>query len=853
MVAKFRRDAIVRGSMRTARILLSATVLSFVVHAAACGGSNGEGIQPPGTANDDAGGDGTDAAATPDRDGGAPSSDASVTPDAPSSGDGSTADGGPKAARCVAGKKGTAGLLLQGTVLAPDKVIDAGEVLIDASGVIRCVAQSCASDPRAAAASVITCASGVISPGLINAHDHITWGAVAPVDHGTTRYEHRHDWRKGTHNATKITIGAPGSGDAVSAAELRFVMSGATSSASSGGERGLLRNVDSIGNPNLLEGLPAQAADFDTFPLNDSTPSLQVSGCAYSATRTTSASIAPFDSYLPHIAEGIDIEARNELLCTSMSDQYDLVKPQTAIIHSIAILAKDAALYQQRGAAVIWSPRSNVSLYGNTAPVTMLDAAGVPIALGTDWLPSGSMSMGRELRCADELNAKYFGKHFTDADLWRMVTTNAAFAVGAPTQIGQLRPGFVGDVSIFDGSVNKAHRAVIAANAEDVILVLRAGVPLYGDAALMSDAALGASACEEVDVCGFPHKACVARDIGGSTTLASVTAAGKYPLFFCAGQTPTTEPSCVPYRDTYASGITATDKDGDGIADATDNCPDVFNPVRLVDGTAQADGDGDGKGDACDPCPLAAGVTCAKPGSAADDDLDGVPNSADNCPLVANADQADADNDGVGDACEAISVIAQMRNPTAAGHTPLKTIVKVGGVYVTATTAYPNGQTGFFVQDPSATTFGGIFVATPSAPTVAIGNRVTVVGEYAEVLSISTLLAKVVTVESNGTTLPFAPIVVAAPGDLANAATAEAYESMLVEVDGVSVLITNPDAPKDFDEFTVTGNLRVDDTLFPPLDNTYAVGTNFSKIVGIEAFAFKNWKVWPRAASDIVP
>ncbi|HUE29439.1 MAG TPA: thrombospondin type 3 repeat-containing protein, partial [Verrucomicrobiae bacterium] len=42
------------------------------------------------------------------------------------------------------------------------------------------------------------------------------------------------------------------------------------------------------------------------------------------------------------------------------------------------------------------------------------------------------------------------------------------------------------------------------------------------------------------------------------------------------------------------------DTDGDGIPDAQDNCPAIWNP-------AQTDTDGDGIGDVCDPCPLAPG------------------------------------------------------------------------------------------------------------------------------------------------------------------------------------------------------------------------------------------------------
>jgi hypothetical protein len=73
-----------------------------------------------------------------------------------------------------------------------------------------------------------------------------------------------------------------------------------------------------------------------------------------------------------------------------------------------------------------------------------------------------------------------------------------------------------------------------------------------------------------------------------------------------------------------------TDFDADGRADDTDNCPAVPN-------ADQADADGDGPGDACDP----------------DDDNDGVLDTADNCRITSNPDQRDTDADGVGDACDA--------------------------------------------------------------------------------------------------------------------------------------------------------------------------------------------------------
>ncbi len=835
--------------MKLARSFVFLPLLSAAVFAA-CGGDDGGATPgtPEGGAPIDASLDGTSPDlpdADPVRDGG---TDA-------------TRDSGPAAVRCVVTKQGTSGTILHGQVLAPEQIIDDGDVLIDNGGIIRCVAKSCANADGAGAASIVTCANGVISPGLINAHDHIDFAATAPIPH-TMRYNNRHDWRTGP-NKLKYQSGK---GDVILAAELRFLMSGTTSNATSGGERGLVRTIAYATAPNqsFLNGLPVQQSFFDTFPLNDSTPNLHASGCDdYWAAKTDGgkpnavtmpSEIAPLDGYLPHIAEGINLEARNEFVCLSAGDGHDLLQAQTSVIHSIATNAEDAKVFHDRRASLIWSPRSNVSLYANTAPVTLFDTSGVPIALGTDWLPSGSMNMNRELRCADELNSKYFGKHFSDAELWKMVTINAAFAIGAHNEIGQLRPGFVGDVTVFDGTVNKAHRAVVGANVEDVVLVLRGGVALYGDAALVSDPALGGSKCEDIDVCGAARKACVARDVGGGSTLDSVRKAGEavYPLFFCANETPKDEPSCVPLRDKYASGITATDSDGDGEPDTTDLCPNVFDPIRPIDGATQADTDKDGKGDACDPCPLDPSDACTKL-TAHDDDGDGVTDGADNCPLVANADQADTDSDLVGDACEVAAAITEVRNPNDSKHTPPKTIVKVSGLYVTALTPLPYGETGFYAEDGTGAPFTGIFVVTATPPTVAVGNVVAVVGEYVEQGSSSKLLAKTVLVKDAATTLPFAPKVIANPADLAASATAKPWDGMLVEVDAVTVVTMNPDAPKDYDELEVTGKLRVDDQLYLPFDNTYPVATKFSKIVGIAGFSFGNWKLWPRGATDLVP
>ncbi|MEO8701169.1 MAG: amidohydrolase family protein [Kofleriaceae bacterium] len=767
-------------------------------------------------------------------------------------------------ATCEVTGTGTA-KLLKGIVLTPTTVYRGGQVAVDAAGAISCVGCDCA----AGGETVISCPDGTISPGLINTHDHITFTQNQPYTQTAERYEHRHQWRRGQDMHHEIPSAGGASADQIRWGELRFLMGGATSIVGSGGQPGLLRNLDSANQEGLSQG----RVNFDTFPLDDSGGNRRTTDCNYGADATTAESIAGDAAYEPHTAEGIDTTARNEFLCES-SDAYDTAAPgishnlllgKTAMIHAIGLQPSDYGAMANAGTGLIWSPRSNITLYGDTAKVTTAERLGVEIALGTDWMPTGSMNLLRELKCADSLNKSYY-HYFTDVQLWQMVTTNAAAVTATDDVIGLLAAGKVADIAVFKANGGKTFRAVIDAEPQDVALVMRGGKTLYGDDTTV--AAL-AQNCDVVDVCTTSKRVCTMGEVG-KTYDALKTAAGAniYPAFACGE--PENEPSCKPARTVavngstvYTGDVSATDSDGDGIADASDKCPMVFDPIRPVDNGVQGDSDNDGVGDACDPCPLDPDTSTCTVVDPNDRDHDGVANDVDNCPDIANTDQADGDSDDKGDVCDACPTVP---NPGAAGcavsiysikdgTTPTGTTVRVNNAIVTG-----RGTNGFFVQIKEGDTGylgsdnSGLFVFTgAAAPTLAnatVGARVTIDGRIAvfqSQIELDTVTS--VTVNAVGPEAAPAPIAATYAEVKTGGTRATKLESVIVSLGASNV--TAADAA--FGEFTMTAGtdtLIGDDFLFVPVPPV-AVGQAFTAVKGILTLRQMASKLEPRNAADL--
>ena len=751
----------------------------------------------------------------------------------------------PASGICEASKGTGSAVILHGNVLGDGTTYEGGEVVYE-GGQITCVGCNCASTPGYNEATRVECGSAAISPGLINAHDHLNYNDRWPLPStaaGGKRYNHRHEWRASVSTPSN-KYGTAAASNGMRWNELRQLMSGTTSIAASTKANGLLRNLDELEAKDKDKGF--SPLEYQVFLLGDSNRSFKAD-CGWNYGKTEYA-VSQLHGMVTHTAEGINDYAHEEFRCQSSSfdKAQDFTEKNVAHIHGVGLQAVDYFNMARDKSKLIWSPRSNVSLYGMTAQAPILARMGGVVALGTDWTYSGSATMTREMACAAELSHTRYEDFFSAEDIWRMATKNAAIATSSDDKIGTLSAGKLADIAIFHSTPGVFHQAAITATTKDVALVLRAGEPMFGEEGVIS--ALGAP-CDPVQVCGETRQVCASRELGGTTyqQIADAVLDGTenadraYPAVFC--ETPPQEPSCAPSRPNEYADLSATDSDGDGIEDSKDNCPKMFNPVRPIDKGVQADSDNDGIGDVCDPTPLLIDV-----------DGDGVDNDTDNCPFVANAAQEDADGDGKGDACDACpsqpnasSVCGPSATTISAirqGQVPEGAMVRVVDVIVTAVSSK-----GFIAQDPSITNgqYAALYVFTNAAPGVAIGELVSFSGVVDEYFGQTEVASAIVSSHASG--VPITPIALS----VADAAT-EPYESVLVTVSDINAVESPYDCVVDDSACKDTALWKINNTLL--VSNQFFKGTPFpstgASVTGVTFYRYNRFRICPRTPADVV-
>jgi len=360
---------------------------------------------------------------------------------------------------------------LRGCVLTPERKLDDGYVLVSGANI-----ESVGTAAPGGTKVIET--EGVILPGLIDLHGHPEYNVFAAWE-PPRLYKNRYLWRGSDEYKAvvkepwaKLTVDPSLLQTLTRFAEVRALVGGVTaiqgaSAKYPGKEEALVRNVDLriFGQHKARSVIDLGRADsHDRQLLKQHIDDGEVTAV-----------------YM-HLAEGLDDRSRKEFDDLVGSN---LLTKATVIIHGTALTDEHLGHVKDAGAKLVWSPQSNLRLYGDTTHAAKALDLGIPLGLGADWLPSGSATLLGELKIARRrlqlqgatLTADQLNKRLVHA-----VTSDAASIAGLADQLGALDKGRVADVLVLERRFDDPWQNVVEAEPSWVELVTIGGDLAYGRA-----------------------------------------------------------------------------------------------------------------------------------------------------------------------------------------------------------------------------------------------------------------------------------------------------------------------------------------------------------------------------------
>lgn len=424
-------------------------------------------------------------------------------------------------------------LLLQGALLLPDRVVDPGELLI-VDGLIKCAQASCQGDPQAAGATTIQ-TYGIISPGLIDGHNHLPYNFLPEWVPGQGKsFTNRYQWaddpdyeehvRPFSANRSSNTHFCP----SAKWGELRSLLHGTTTMQSQSFDRtcirGGVRNADH-----------SHELQYDHMRTSIASPRDITDSEAMGILASLTAVQEPSTRYAVHMGEGyegdnITLEFSSFAGRDSRQNRHagtSLLVPKTSIlIHGVALSDAELLEVKQTQSHIVWSPSSNMVLYGRTADIGRILELDISVGIGPDWTVSGEDDLLAELRYAQRFAIEKSIMRLTPQKLWQMATVDGAYVLGLDAFIGKLVPGAVADITVFRrrNSPTDLYEQAINSKAQDVRLVLIGGAAHSGDKTLNSVA--WRQDCDAINACGVDKFVCASYQDGDTLgTLASIETA----------------------------------------------------------------------------------------------------------------------------------------------------------------------------------------------------------------------------------------------------------------------------------------------------------------------------------------
>ncbi|MCB0629120.1 MAG: amidohydrolase family protein [Lewinella sp.] len=335
---------------------------------------------------------------------------------------------------------------------------------------------------------------GTIYPGMIELHNHLPYN-ILPFWLPIKRFQNRGQWGRikeyrkfitGPMQTLGKTAGYPGA--IVRYTECKSLIGGVTTSQGwtlanslikKRYYRGLIRNVEETNDPELPE------AETRIGDVTEAQAFLD--------------SIKPDKTKLLHLSEGVDELARSFFTNLQIDEDHWAITDRLAGIHCTGLDPEDFEIFASKGGSMIWSPFSNIILYGDTAKIQSAKDHGIKIALGADWAPSGGKNLLEELKVA-KLYSDHSGGIFTNQELVEMVSINPARILGWDAKLGSIEKGKKADLLVLIGYQDNAYDKLIEANEKNISLVVINGIPRWGQERLISKFPIDHAELEEVEI-----------------------------------------------------------------------------------------------------------------------------------------------------------------------------------------------------------------------------------------------------------------------------------------------------------------------------------------------------------------
>ncbi len=328
----------------------------------------------------------------------------------------------------------------------------------------------------------VVATKGTIYPGLIELHNHLSYN-ILRLWQVPKKYTNRNQWG-GTPEYRIIISGpmnilgrTPGYIEAiVRYVECKCLMGGVTTSQgialfSNNGiqkyYRGIVRNVEDTEDAELPEAL-AKISDVEAKSVESFYERLKKQDCM-----------------LLHLSEGTDDAARKHFAELQLKNGEWSITNALAGIHCVALKNEDFELMSKRKASMVWSPLSNLLLYGQTADVTSAIKNKLLIGIGSDWSPSGSKNLFGELKVA-RLVSNELGIYKRKSDILALATINAAKILKWDKQLGSVEKGKRADLMVVAGTAGNAYEHFLNSSETAISLVVINGIPRYGHEDLMN-------------------------------------------------------------------------------------------------------------------------------------------------------------------------------------------------------------------------------------------------------------------------------------------------------------------------------------------------------------------------------